>query len=299
MRRLIIIIMFLTGGLSVLAQSMAVVDLSVAHLREQPAYEAEMGTEALMGAVVSVLESEGYWTKVRTPDGYVAWTNDMSLCRMTEDEMAAYMEAPKLVCTAIVGRILSKPGRNSLPVSDLVRGDVLIDKGQCRNGFVKVSTVSSREGWVRKKDLEDYAKWQSGQLCSGENLVREALNYLGVPYLWGGYSVKGFDCSGLTAFCFLMNGKMLPRNASQQAQLGRAIDMSKLASGDCGDLQKGDLLFFGDKETGKVSHVGMYIGGGKMIHSSQLVRINSILSGQSDSYESMHRLLQVRRLCDE
>ena len=326
--------------------SLAVVDLSVAHLREAPDYTAEMGTEVLMGAAVKVLERRDYWRKVLCDDGYTAWVNALALKEMDIEEMKAYEASPKLVCISEYATVHSAPKKSSPMVSDLVRGDVLLvgmaarrgsgyvstvsgrsgwgdvpldgtdvrrgsgqgmdasektgreKKSSCR-GFRYVSTVSGRSGWVQKSALMKLEDWKASQRCTGDAVADEALRHLGIPYLWGGASPKGFDCSGLSSFCFRMNGRILPRNASAQARLGTAVDTTGIRAGNCSALRRGDLVFFGNPETGKVSHVGIYIGEGRMVHASQLVRINSLIDSRPDCYENMHRLLAVRRLCGE
>ena len=326
--------------------SLAVVDLSVAHLREAPDYTAEMGTEVLMGAAVKVLERRDYWRKVLCDDGYTAWVNALALKEMDIEEMKAYEASPKLVCLSEYATVHSAPKKSSPMVSDLVRGDVLLvgmaarrgsgyvstvsgrsgwgdvpldgtdvrrgsgqgmdasektgreKKSSCR-GFRYVSTVSGRSGWVQKSALMKLEDWKASQRCTGDAVADEALRHLGIPYLWGGASPKGFDCSGLSSFCFRMNGRILPRNASAQARLGTAVDTSGIRSGNCSALRRGDLVFFGNPATSKVSHVGIYIGEGRMVHASQLVRINSLIDSRPDCYENMHRLLAVRRLCGE
>ena len=300
--------------------SLAVVDLSVAHLREEPDYTAEMGTEVLMGAAVKVLERRDYWRKVLCDDGYTAWVNALALKEMDIEEMKAYEASPKLVCISEYATVHSAPKKSSPMVSDLVRGDVLLvgmaarrgsgqrmdasektgreKKSSCR-GFRYVSTVSGRSGWVQKSALMKLEDWKASQRCTGDAVADEALRHLGIPYLWGGASPKGFDCSGLSSFCFRMNGRILPRNASAQARLGTAVDTTGIRAGNCSALRRGDLVFFGNPATSKVSHVGIYIGEGRMVHASQLVRINSLIDSRPDCYENMHRLLAVRRLCGE
>ena len=279
--------------------SLAVVDLSVAHLREAPDYTAEMGTEVLMGAAVKVLERRDYWRKVLCDDGYTAWVNALALKEMDIEEMKAYEASPKLVCISEYATVHSAPKKSSPMVSDLVRGDVLLVGMAARSGSGYVSTVSGRSGWVQKSALMKLEDWKASQRCTGDAVADEALRHLGIPYLWGGASPKGFDCSGLSSFCFRMNGRILPRNASAQARLGSAVDTSGIRSGNCSALKRGDLIFFGNPETSKVSHVGIYIGEGRMVHASQLVRINSLIDSRPDCYENMHRLLAVRRLCGE
>ncbi len=122
---------------------------------------------------------------------------------------------------------------------------------------------------------EDYAVarlQRSGPGELREELVRTARRFLGVPYRWGGTSAdKGFDCSGLTLVCYRLNGLDLPRVSYHQFAAGRYVTKSQ--------LQKGDLVFFATTGRGKVSHVGMYIGGGNFIHAprkGKTVRVASL-----------------------
>jgi hypothetical protein len=104
------------------------------------------------------------------------------------------------------------------------------------------------------------------------SLVKTAKDFIGVPYLWGGLSADdGFDCSGLTMTVYQLNGLNLPRHSMRQFDAGTSIDKD--------DLQKGDLIFFAKKASSRVSHVGIYIGGGKFIHASshgKKIRIDSL-----------------------
>lgn len=105
----------------------------------------------------------------------------------------------------------------------------------------------------------------------GASIVATAQKYLGVPYVWGGTSPKGFDCSGLVQYVCRQNGISLPRTAASQRNAGKYVSRA--------DLQPGDLVFF--KSGGRVSHVGIYIGGGNMIHAPQtgdVVKVSSINS---------------------
>ena len=98
---------------------------------------------------------------------------------------------------------------------------------------------------------------------------------MGVPYLWGGTSGKLMDCSGFTRTVFLLNGIYLPRDASQQVNVGNLVDTKDGFS----NLKPGDLLFFGRKATPtskeRITHVGIYIGNEEFIHESGMVQINS------------------------
>lgn len=110
-----------------------------------------------------------------------------------------------------------------------------------------------------------------GEAYLREELVRSARSFLGVPYLWGGTSADtGFDCSGLTMTVYQLNGFDLPRTSREQFMTGNPVDRSS--------LEKGDLIFFA-KQEGKVSHVGIYAGGGQFIHAAgkgKRIRMDSL-----------------------
>ena len=130
-----------------------------------------------------------------------------------------------------------------------------------------------------------------------ESLVSTGKTLIGVPYLWGGTSTKGVDCSGFTKTIYFLNGMVIPRDASQQVHTGILIDSTK----NFDNLVKGDLLFFGRKATDstaeKVVHVGMWIGDNEFIHASGRVRISSLekASKNFDEY-NLNRYLRTKRI---
>ena len=127
------------------------------------------------------------------------------------------------------------------------------------------------------------------------SIVRSASTFIGLPYLWGGSSSKGFDCSGFSQTVYYLNGIILLRDASLQALHGINVDISQ----GYGQLKPGDLLFFGTKENSKlhVTHVAVYIGDSEYIHSSGRVMINSLDSTRSNySGYRKHFLLAAKRI---
>ena len=122
--------------------------------------------------------------------------------------------------------------------------------------------------------------------------METAVKFVGTPYMWGGNTVNYFDCSGLVGFVYKLCGVELPRNAREQINCGTQVPY------DLDKMRPGDLIFYGRKATSTrprtVTHVAMYIGGGRIIHSSQLVRINSIVPGTPDYYEK--EVVGVRRM---
>lgn len=300
---------------------MAVTALSENMMRLKPDYESAMETQSLMGTIVEIVGEEGYWRQVVTPEPYTAWCTNLGLVEMTAEKINEYKAAPKYICIAQHSGVYASPSLGGRRLSDLSMGNLLRvvykeAKGSAKiskkGKFVEVMLPDGRKGWTPAADLSGFAGWAGKQSITADKIVDTALQFEGTPYLWGGASSKGLDCSGLVRLTFFMNGHLLPRNASQQVKHGREIimecDHSVTPDSDklhqemqkrIKHLQPGDLVFFGSPETRlkkeRITHVGIYIGGGKIIHASHKVRINSLIPGQKDYYENSHRLLKARR----
>lgn len=302
-----------------------VVNFSASFLRAAPDYEVPLETQALMGSIVEIMGSKGYWLDVQLQNpSYRAWTTDMGVAEMTREELDAYIAAPKYFCLAILSRIYAKPSANSEILSEFIAGDVVrksLDvngKPLVYRGFSGVVLPDGRVGYVRSNEVQDYATRKASQHPTGLDITRTAMKLLGVPYMWGGNSSKNVDCSGLVWLSYYINGIDLPRNASQQALCGTevvvippsdamALDDDALSGSDPASLSSaaiydnlhpGDLLFFGKPATSssreRITHVGIYIGEGRFIHASQVVRISSLLPTSPDLYPRSP--LKIRRL---
>ena len=256
----------------------AVVNVSDAFMRAEPRYTSECVSQTRMGTLVQVLERKGYWARIKTPEPYEGWVNELALAPtrelspaeqketklygatlkpMTHREAEKYLKAPKYICI------------QNIPEQNLLMGNM-------------VKTDTPAQGMV------DFRKWAEAEAAEADEtkidqIIALAKTYLGCPYMWAGMSPGHFDCSGLTGFCYFMNGILLPRDASQQVKCGIEVPIDQ--------MQKGDLVFFGDTSVG---HVAICIGNRKIIHASQLVRINSLVPGGPDYYG--RNILHVRRI---
>ena len=266
----------------------ALVTISVACLRGEPRSGAELVSQAIMGTPVKVLECDGGMSRVQTPDGYIAYVTDSSLQFLSADGFAAWKKARRVVVTANLSMAYEKPEENiDAAVSDLLLGNILEYKGETA-GFVQVSLPDGRTGYVKKTDVKEFSEWAK-QNFDMPTIERSARRMMGTPYLWGGMSAKMADCSGFVRTAYFSNGIILQRDASQQALTGKKIDPKKWRT----EAEPGDLIFIGTK-SGKVTHVAMYIGNGKYIHSSGRVKINSMDKSASDfldyNFLSMSRI---------
>jgi len=275
----------------------ALVTISVANIRSNPKHSAELATQALMGTPLNVLKQEDDWYLVQTPDGYLSWVDQAGIHLVTSDEMETWYRKPKVVFTELTGHVWNSPEEQEM-VSDLVAGDILTIISETKDNM-EVSLPDGRTGWVAKTNVQEWSNWIASRSVSEENLISTAKQMMGVPYLWGGTSIKGVDCSGFTKTIYYLNGQIIPRDASQQINEGELVDADK----NWDKLQVGDLLFFGEKATAekkeKVVHVGMWIGNGEFIHSRGRVRISSFDPGNPnyDEYE-LNRYLRTKRIAN-
>jgi cell wall-associated NlpC family hydrolase len=261
-------------------RTIGVIDVSVANLRSKPKHPAEMASQALLGTPVKILKKQDGWYLVQTPDEYLGWTDDR-LVRMTVGRYAGWVQQPKVIVTAEVSWVRTGKDRSSQPVSDVVAGSLLALKGS-PGAFYEVEYPDGRTGFIGKEQAALFETWLAESRDTPERIVATAKRFFGVPYLWGGTSSKGMDCSGFTKTVYYLNGVLLPRDADQQAAVGDSIDIP----GGNMDLKPGDLLFFGSHaEAGKpehVTHVAISLGGRRFIHSSADVHVNSLNPADSD-----------------
>ena len=257
----------------------AVVTLSSAFMRQAPDYEAALENQMLMGALVQTTgNTNRYWVEV-TAEDYTGWVTEMSLQYLSDQEKEAYLEASKWICVAEYARIRESPSESAVPLCDFTMGDIVRQAGEGCGGWVQVLLPDGRTGWVLKHQVMDFRTWAEsrsglstadapGRAFCAREITSLACAFQGTPYMWGGNSIKHFDCSGLVKFCYFLNGIILPRNASQQIKCGTPVKD--------GCWEPGDLLFFGSKKPLKVTHVALYLGDGRIVHSSQKVRINTL-----------------------
>lgn len=304
----------------------AVVELSTIYMRQQPDYESALETQELMGTVVEIVGEKGYWREIVSPQPYKAWATAKGLTEMSAAQIQEYNNAPKVQFTDLYGHLYSEPNLKSPTICDLVGGAIL--RLSKKNGaWTEVLLPSGKKGWVISKSIKNHEGYiliakgegnsESISDAKMEEIISEAKKLLGVPYLWGGMSAKGVDCSGLVRISYLMNGVLLPRNASQQIFCGDKVPMeidtrfweehnrkspefTTEMQGRVKNLKRGDLVFFGTPAEGekkqRVTHVGIYLGNNHIIHSSHMVRINSLIPTDEDYYENSHRLLGAIRL---
>lgn len=252
----------------------ALVKLSIASLRTAGKHAAEMATQAIMGTPVKILEYDGDWVRVQTPDQYIAYIPGNSLHKISQTEFDTWRKAPRYIVTVYQSQLVEAPESENT-VSDLVLGNILECKGE-DGEWMKLATPDGREGYVKKSEVKELGIWAE-QIFNPELIKKVAFRMMGSGYLWGGTSTKITDCSGLVKVSYFANGIILQRDASQQALTGEIIPAENWK-----EAQLGDLLFFGSK-SGRVTHVAIYLKDGEYIHCSGRVKLNSV-DPEAESY---------------
>ncbi|MBK9384256.1 MAG: C40 family peptidase [Planctomycetes bacterium] len=274
------------AGLHSPADADAIVRVSVAPLRGEPRHGAEQVDQVLLGTALRVLERKGGWERVRTPYGYEGWLTAGSTSTL---DQGARRWTPTHLFALRTGEALERPADDAAPVIDLVLGVPLRVERAAERDFAELRLPDGRTAWVPASSLVPLAR--EGEVApSAEGVLALARALRGLPYLWGGNSAKGFDCSGYTQTVFRLNGVALPRDASPQSACGEDIAWQ----GGFEAVRPGDLLFFGPKRE-RITHVAISLGGARFIHCATEVHEASLDPRDPDHEPERRRSLQAIR----
>ncbi len=282
------------------ATPFGVVNVSVCNIRSKPGHSQELATQALLGTPIKIYKRQDNWYWVQTPDDYLGWLDEGAFTKMTSTEYDSWKSKEKIVFIEPHGFAFKEAGIGITPVSDLVAGGQLEKVGDTK-GFFAVRFPDGRSAYIAKQKIMLWKEWIATREPSVKNIIRTANTLLGRPYLWGGTSTRAMDCSGFTKTVFYLNGLQLPRDASQQVFTGIKVETDTLLNG----VLPGDLLFFGKPATKdkpeKITHVAIYLGAGKFIHSGDgRVQIQSLDRDDPLFIEKRFKtFVQARRLLDQ
>lgn len=270
---------------------------SVINLRSKAGHSQELATQVLLGTPLKLLKKEKEWYFVQCPDEYLAWVHEGELHTLSPTQLKTWNRSERLIFIADYGHSFFDQTQNNI-CSDLVNGDILQLIEQ-KGKWTKVAYPDGRMAFVNSELLMPLATYLNENTLSFERTLTIAKQQIGKPYLWGGTSPKGMDCSGFTKTVYRQQGLIIPRDASQQIQAGQIVTYNEQLEG----LIAGDFLFFGryrDDGSEKITHVGIYLGDGQFIHSGSDNGANAIqnLLAHKENYVEHRRksLLQARRM---
>jgi len=229
--------------------------LGVIPVRSEPGDRSEMVTQVLFGEMLEILATEGNWIRIRnTHDGYQGWADRRQVRPLNEEEYHTLRSLPVSISSELIFpvRCETSGAEYYIPMGsrlyNMKEGSFLV--GQSRFSFS--------------------GRTNSFPFKSDHNtLTGNALRLLNTPYLWGGRTMAGIDCSGFVQLVFALSGIQLPRDASQQVQY-QGLSLNFIS-----EARPGDVAFF-DNDEGEVIHVGILDGEGQIIHASGQVRIDPV-----------------------
>lgn len=237
------------------------VTTNILDMRSQPNHHAERVNQLLFGDLVEWSTERKGFAYVRRWDGYRGWTDTRFLAPISGRRATGYRRQPMVVVTALQARLVDSHSRRVVPYVLYYGTTLALNRIDGKNAEL----VTPDGGLVRIKASRTRPIMDNNRgPLSGRDLVREAGKFVGVPYLWGGITSPGLDCSGLVQTVCRRFGRNLPRDTKDQIRTGSRIERARIRSGD--------LMFF-------PGHVGIAIGRDRLIHSSRGgggVRIESL-----------------------
>lgn len=242
-------------------------DISIVPLRAEASDRSELVTQLLYGEHFEILDKKKKWSYIRLAyDQYEGWIDNKQYQQLSEENYQKLENAPLVLSADMIDYVTEQNGS----LMSLCMGSTISSCSLLGHSFEGKSIQGSQPK---------------------ENLVETALNYLNAPYLWGGKTPFGIDCSGFTQMVYKLNGKRLLRDASLQATQGEALSFIE-------ESEPGDLAFF-DNEEGKIIHVGIIMSNNYIIHAHGKVRIDRLdHSGiyNRDLRQHTHRLRVIKRI---
>lgn len=244
----------------VMAAPAGVVIRSVANIHSTPSEDAEVVSQAIYATTVGVVDEEQGWLKVRTADDYTGWMSASSLRRLSEGERPYASTGKAARIQSLFANLYREPsvtGRQPLlTVPYETRLEAVGETDAENHRWIQIRLPDDRPAFVQQGDVTF-----EQSPASIDEAIALGKRFVGIPYLWGGVSSYGLDCSGFMQLLCRRRGFGLPRDARPQSRWTGSAPVERT------ELKPGDLLYFGPSPE-KVNHTGMYIGSGQFIHAT-------------------------------
>lgn len=248
-------------------------NLSLVAVRKSPDHCSEIVTQLLFGDTFEIIEKENAWINIKTHyDEYFGWIHHLQFQSLDISEFEVYNAQLKVLVSDSFSFLTDV--RSKMQINLLM--------GSC------IPLPASEKFSIGSSDYRFKGNYISA-IKNKTSIIQYAEKFLNAPYLWGGRTLYGIDCSGFTQMVYKMSGFFLPRDASQQAQFGETLSFLS-------EAETGDLVFF-DNELGNITHVGIVYDNQHIIHSSGCVRIdlldhNGIFNAALGKYTHSLRLIK-------
>ena len=256
-------------------RNLGIAFLGSAPLRAETSDRAEMVNVVLFGETFDILDKQAKWSRIRLHhDLYEGWIDNLQYQELRNEDFNRIQSGNRHVCSETVQLLQAEDATKS----------ILIPQGSLLPLFDGKTTAIGEQ--VFKFEGE-----QTAGTGTREALVHTAFSYLNAPYLWGGRTPFGVDCSGFTQMVYRQYGASIPRDAGQQAKKGHTLSFLE-------ECLPGDLAFF-DNTEGAITHVGIVLEDGKIIHAAGRVRVDGL--DQAGIYNALlgrhtHKLRVLKRL---
>jgi SH3-like domain-containing protein len=234
----------------------AVINRPVINMFSKPTTDADVISQSIFGTNVQIVEEQPSWLKIRTPDDYTGWIEASGAVKRDVYAVSGVVATVGNLFGSVYreASIIKHQPLMTLPFEGRLE---VIEQTEAEEGrWLKVRLPDMREAWIQRGDTLLDAK-----PITREEMLAISKRFAGLPYLWGGSSTFGYDCSGFTQMLYRQTGLTMPRDAQPQAEWPGVKPVAQ------DELAPGDLLFFGSSEK-RITHTGMYIGNDEFIHAT-------------------------------
>jgi gamma-D-glutamyl-L-lysine dipeptidyl-peptidase len=263
------------------------ISIPVASMHSEPTELEEVISQVRYGTSIAIQETQGEWIRIKTSDNYLGWVPAEAVIELDHPYPSSHDVAQVEVRYSHIYRVSDTtphPPIFSLPYGSQL--ELFSPEERAGERWHQVRLIDGEPAWIHRGDFE-----RNPSRLSLEEMVAKGREFMGIPYTWGGTTAFGFDCSGFVQTLYRLHGVELPRDSPQQANTPGAIKVAR------SELEVGDLLFFGRKPS-RITHVGLYIGDGKYLHSETVVKegLAAVRIDDLDEPEPLQPLICARRV---